>query len=1573
MSGMAFEARNEFFDHRVSTLSPCSFVLSRRPYYYAKSDRKLYFGMQNSNLIIRASKDGLVYEILPVECLGDDFPDAFVQDYFHWLEVATGFVEWRPLLHAWTSRPQNWEMRPGIRGEKLLISGHCRLVDIHSQTAKAITAVLKTLELAAFIHITFNDKLELLEVSLPRLKLDFFVKNGATTLESKQFRGMVVDETQSLGTFIGLVNKLVLRKINDSSRCVVIPDGQVSFVPDGFHTKTRIKVLPHDKQRKYHVYHIDTQIGRLIDNGSLTSKLFKCYLHAVTAYCLVDELTGRTGVEEALSALASPSVRSFLSLDSTEINLLTLLARLTPHRECYPPYLQVMQTVEWGNLPSLSQHSFFNVHVLSILAQAHTLSLFCNKLENIPDTDFCGNQHLLQRAALRDSVYRLHGFGAEIHTIKHDSHYSARHDLSGKSKEVQVYHTAKLVDYWSQNLSIYSNLLDKIESWEKTISGCKIDGIPAIGYDAKWLEPPANFLPDIWYTLHTALSQSEPQKDKYKIMLFLCTLNYSQYSETKLVQTLLAFATVPKLREMTLPRYPLFQLADGYQPDIARLTQVVTTKARPFDSCPETELPSMTNETIQDANERRRDEHRRAKEKYASQFAGALVSQWPRVDLCEPGGTVFSTYIKVKEAMVDSKNWFQSWHRNSKFAESINSMQDVLNCLEIRDDNLATYSFPYPSYDYDPKQSYVGYDDLMIRSAPSLPPRRPENFAALVEQQVYCRRDHDKLRTFLLDLTSKASGSFERRYADDLWESYLKFDEFRVGADARLIEPKMGLKLVLTENLKLCENHVSEIHTRIYDCLRAETSITRRLACTATMWPRLSTAELLQYLAGSKRHVLREEWKTCLVEYGVAITNSQRAERLLIATGDDSDLLKELSNQGHQGWDPAAYPDWLLLEIDSNILIRQVQADIAREMISPSSGTNSIMQLNMGEGKSSVIVPIVAAALADGKRLARVVVLKPLSTQMFHLLLRKLGGLLERRIFHMPISRSVRLDTNKVELLQELCEECKRTGGILLVQPEHLLSFELMGFERTLSEDTDLGNSLVKMQHWLEDNTRDILDESDEILSVRFELIYTMGTQSAIELNPDRWTIIQDVLGLVRRLAHRVLQLYPQGLELRPGCDGSFPSVRVLQGAAAYELVNMVARQVCDGGLPGVHVWNLPEPVRASLFQFLTDMNVTEEHIQPLRDRVFRVDLMRKSLLLLRGLFAGGVLTFSLQQKRWRVSYGLDPSRTMLAVPYRAKDSPAARAEFSHPDATIILTCLSYYYHGLSDAQLHVAFEKLLLSDHAQEEYEVWVRDAPELPSAFRQLSGINLSDVGHCSHTVFRYLRFAKGLIDFYLSHVVFPKEMKEFPHKLSSSGWDLARSKTFVTTGFSGTNDSRYILPLSISQRDLGAQLPTNARVLDCLLRPENSFKHVMLDFGMESLNAESLLQMVIKSEPPVRVILDVGAQVLEWKNDEIARKWLARVPESDAQAVVYFDDHSNLSVLNRDGNAELLMISPLAKQMDQCLVYLDEAHTRGTDLSLPSNYRAAVTLGPNLTKDRLVQGMFLSCFVLTCSMLT
>lgn len=168
----------------------------------------------------------------------------------------------------------------------------------------------------------------------------------------------------------------------------------------------------------------------------------------------------------------------------------------------------------------------------------------------------------------------------------------------------------------------------------------------------------------------------------------------------------------------------------------------------------------------------------------------------------------------------------------------------------------------------------------------------------------------------------------------------------------------------------------------------------------------------------------------------------------------------ELENPGHVGWDPLARPDWLLLEVENSILIRQEQAEIVDQMISPSSGINSLMQLNMGQGESSVIVPIVAATIADGSKLARVVVLKSLSTQMFHLLQTKIGGLFNRQIYYIPISRSLKLAAELADQIKNLYRTCKKTGGVLLVQPEHVLSFELLGLDHASAApgDVEMGN-----------------------------------------------------------------------------------------------------------------------------------------------------------------------------------------------------------------------------------------------------------------------------------------------------------------------------------------------------------------------------------------------------------------------------------------------------------------------------------------------------------------------------------
>lgn len=307
----------------------------------------------------------------------------------------------------------------------------------------------------------------------------------------------------------------------------------------------------------------------------------------------------------------------------------------------------------------------------------------------------------------------------------------------------------------------------------------------------------------------------------------------------------------------------------------------------------------------------------------------------------------------------------------------------------------------------------------------------------------------------------------------------------------------------------------------------------------------------------------------------------------------------------------------------------------------------------------------------------------------------------------------------------------------------------------------------------------------------------------------------------------------------------------------------------------------------------------------------------------------------------------------MLAVPYRTKNAPAPRSEWSHPDVAIVLACLSYYYGGLSDAEMDTAFDCLERSDQSSAVFGEWVANSPSLAPAFRQLSGVNRRDRSQCLDQIFPALRHTKDVVDFYLGKVVFPKECLEFPSKLSASGWDLAKPRPEAVTGFSSTCDSKYVLPVDISHVDLPCQSHTNAMVLDNLLRPENKVEHL----GSE-MNSETLLEAVVNSDLPIQAILDVGALIVDLWNEEVARRWLELTPSSDKEAVIFLSQDDEILVMGRNGFIEPFLTSSFVANTDTCLVFLDEAHTRGIDLKLPDHYRVAVTLGPRLTKNRLTQ---------------
>ena len=330
----------------------------------------------------------------------------------------------------------------------------------------------------------------------------------------------------------------------------------------------------------------------------------------------------------------------------------------------------------------------------------------------------------------------------------------------------------------------------------------------------------------------------------------------------------------------------------------------------------------------------------------------------------------------------------------------------------------------------------------------------------------------------------------------------------------------------------------------------------------------------------------------------------------------------------------------------------------------------------------------------------------------------------------------------------------------------------------------------LSLQKLIDSHARDILDESDEILHARFQLVYTVGTQQHLDGYPDRWTVTQQVLRRVKSHLHSLSKHTPEHIECRFGSLGSFPHVQILQPSRIFPtLISLIAEDVMTGQLPNFDFQLVSSALRDAIRSFISDEHVLQDTVKTVEGYAKGSDQnhLWSGLLLLRGLLTSTILQFTLKERRWRVDYGVSQSRStsMLSTPYRAKDVPAPNTQFGHPDLTVVLTCISYYYAGLSKEQLRVSFEILLDQDDPSTEYALWIEECESVPDSLRNLDEINLRSLEQWDAIIFPTFVFNQATIDFYLSQVVFPKEAKEFSWKLSGSSWDLAEKREKVTTG--------------------------------------------------------------------------------------------------------------------------------------------------------------------------------------------
>ncbi|KAI1132344.1 hypothetical protein F5Y10DRAFT_294105 [Nemania abortiva] len=1480
-----------------------------------EEDHEVHFGLRGQCVVIRAIRynptlrDRETLEFVPQWRLkapdSFDLPDELVQNCGHWLNIKSRCLEIRrgspgtPTF--WIKRQKDWLLdiprRTAIRGAS-------QLVDPQSEI------FAKPDKLTVFQPQNFAGRLT---VELKHLDLHFEV-NQNQRLQCQQLNSEI-DPDQDPGTWYGLRSKIVMREINTKSRSIIVPLGELRVRRNGIH----VDVCVHGNS-DYARFKIDSILGRLSCGPEPRLIYTKALYHAVTSFCIPDPLIGRTGSSEAFTILQSGAAQPWASL--------------APRREYYPPNMERIQKVEWDpELTPSIQCDGYRPLVEAIKERSNNLGFFTED----PCFELICTSHLCYRGRAQRQVYDPlldTGGGKELA----EAIYHPRDRQSGVEGG-QVYQITRVILSRCSQFYMSRTLKSVLESSKI------IGGFSALDTHVSITSIASPLIRQIEDPIHENLAS------KASLLFRLGLLAFHSKADMDTIHALAAFYFVDKIKDLDPPRYQFFANFQSRDPPSAEFLEELMVSSYP-------QFRPLTNrkgkKLLLDANDRNENEHDQACRKQGVEIANCVTESLSLAVDQHPGLNSL-LLIDIGSAWDKIKPEWQRRQANVELNDYIIRVDEILVSLCRGLDATAPVPWATTEPDFMVTQRFFSYHGPILavvgRGTRANNTTHPHSIP-------YSPAELTELDGILREF-EQSNNDLRKQYAGDLRQSLTaaKTTAQHLQAEITVSIPNYA---VVGQALIEAQRRAEDTWNAISVALTAGDNRSPWLQLGAIS-PIATTIELLILLRSKASLSFGPYMKEAIVSYGCAITEVQRFSRMrrALSRRDHQALHNELRYALHETWEPIEVPDWLLLEIDSDMLIRPEQDAVARAIIDPKLG-NGVLQLSMGKGKTSVIIPMAEAILADGQNLSRVVVPKALLMQTAQILQSRLGGLVGREVIHIPFSRRTSTEQESLDLYTKLHHKTRQCHGIMLTCSEYLLSFKLFGWQKFVDSKKHTADQMIRFQKWLDTYCRDVLDECDFTLSVKTQLNYPSGPEMLVDFHPYRWQIVQELLGLVANHLRELQRQHPRGIQVTSRRKAEyFPAVQFLRTDTEDALHSLIIDDICSGRLASLRPVHQLHQKRNTIGEVLCKAKISDKALNRVSHLFANPSMAINAILLVRGLLLHRIIVTCLG-KRWNVQYGLHPDRDPIAVPYEAKGKPSEQAEYGHPDVAILFTCLSFYYAGLTQRQVVQGVRHILQSNDPAAQYEWWTSTCTELPASLRHWSVINSDDKGQMEQ-LWHFLGRNRVVVNHYLNYFVFPVHARQFEVKLQACSWDIpicseAGTQETRTTGFSGTNDNRLMLPLTISQRDLPELRHTSAEVLSYLLQRRNRNFHIIADAQGKRLTEKGFLRDL--KEKGISVLIDVGAYISEMRNEELAQAWLE--VDFEAKAAIYFGKDNRAWVHYRSNAKEdvPLLATPFADDLSGCNVFLDEGHTRGVDLVLPTEAYGAVTLALKLTKDHTVQ---------------
>ena len=246
--------------------------------------------------------------------------------------------------------------------------------------------------------------------------------------------------------------------------------------------------------------------------------------------------------------------------------------------------------------------------------------------------------------------------------------------------------------------------------------------------------------------------------------------------------------------------------------------------------------------------------------------------------------------------------------------------------------------------------------------------------------------------------------------------------------------------------------------------------------------------------------------------------------------------------------------------------------------------------------------------------------------------------------------------------------------------------------------------------------------------------------------------------------------------------------------------------------------------------------------------------------------------------------------------------------------------------------------------------------DAAAAGAAITEVVALHLLKIADDNQmqALYKLLRFAAPVIDFYIQEHVFPTFLKYQSVKISASGQEIGGDMLFKTrVGFSGTPSSLLPWEMGKTKYEKGSD--------GLMMNVMTNASTVSAELADDEWSVKSLLSKIATQPKAQRysALIDTGALITGMTNYQVAM-FLLETGLDWAKGVVYLDDDDSKVVLVR-ATMRVVDLDSCGIVATELFAVYDQIHTTGTDLPHLStfNARAVQTLGKDMVWRDYVQG--------------